>query len=112
MSSTASLTTRSAKSTPAPLAMVKIAPDKSLPQTKNRGQRLTLTLGALETDRGHGRSSSGGCFLNDGEPSCGSVHDGRASPILAPPHIGGAFFLPWLQLTQINAPIGGHELRE
>jgi hypothetical protein len=23
--------------------MVKIAPDKSLPQTKNRGQRLTLT---------------------------------------------------------------------
>jgi hypothetical protein len=24
--------------------MVKIAPDKSLPQTKNRGQRLTLTL--------------------------------------------------------------------
>jgi hypothetical protein len=25
--------------------MVKIAPDKSLPQTKNRGQRLTLTEG-------------------------------------------------------------------
>jgi hypothetical protein len=24
--------------------MVKIAPDKSLPQTKNRGQRLTLTI--------------------------------------------------------------------
>jgi len=26
--------------------MVKIAPDKSLPQTKNRGQRLTLTKAA------------------------------------------------------------------
>ncbi len=35
------------------MAMVKIAPDKSLPQTKNRGQRLTLTEGLMSmTDRG------------------------------------------------------------
>ena len=29
-----------------------------------------IALGTLETDRGHGRSSSGGCF-NDGDPSLG-----------------------------------------
>ena len=28
--------------------MVKIAPDKSLSQTKNRGQRLTLTLKLMD----------------------------------------------------------------
>jgi hypothetical protein len=42
--------------------MVKIAPDKSLPQTKNRGQRLTLTMVADLLDRG-GRQGIGlhGC---------------------------------------------------
>ena len=45
MSSTASLTTRSAKSTPCSPGDGQIAPDKSLSQTKNRGQRLTLTSG-------------------------------------------------------------------
>jgi hypothetical protein len=33
--------------------MVKIAPDKSLPQTKNRGQRLTLTIALPATHAKH-----------------------------------------------------------
>ena len=53
-----------------------------------------IALGALETDRGHGRSSSGGCSLNDGDPSRGSVHDGRTSPILARPISVGPSFCP------------------
>jgi hypothetical protein len=46
--------------------MVKIAPDKSLPQTKNRGQRLTLTIteeitaAGLDLDHGAARACDQG----------------------------------------------------
>ena len=52
---------------PAPLAMVKIAPDKSLPQTKNRGQRLTLTCHLR--DIRHQPSLSGGQRMGDSHAS-------------------------------------------
>lgn len=47
--------------------MVKIAPDKSLPQTKNRGQRLTLTCHLR--DIRHQPSLSGGQRMGDSHAS-------------------------------------------
>jgi hypothetical protein len=55
--------------------MVKIAPDKSLPQTKNRGQRLTLTNAGQRDDSA--RWSHGAPKAHPGQPGAAAMNARR-----------------------------------